>query len=175
MPCIDKVAINLSGQSLNEPGFMLFIQSALDDAVWPTDRLYFEITETAAVQDLDCARKFMNDVKLHGCQFALDDFGSGLSSFTYLRSLPVDCLKIEGSIVKEIDRDPVSASMVMAVKQVADVMNLETVAEYVENDAIKQKLVEIGVTYLQGWAIGKPQPLADYAAAAVDHREAATQ
>ena len=155
------VSINLSGQTLSEPGFAEFLSDALSNLSVPLEQICFEITETAAVADLEAASGFMNAVQQRGCRFALDDFGSGLSSFGYLRNLPVDYLKIDGSFVKEIARDEVSASMVAAVQQVAEVMGLETIAEFVEDDAIKDKLKEIGVTYAQGYGIGKPKPLDD--------------
>ncbi len=165
------VSINLSGQTLGEPGFAEFLSDALSDLRVPLDRICFEITETAAVADLDVASAFMSAVKKRGCRFALDDFGSGLSSFGYLRSLPVDYLKIDGSFVKEIAKDEVAASMVAAVHQVAAVMGLETIAEFVEDDAIKDRLKEIGVTFAQGYGIGKPKPLAAHFHASSEKRE----
>jgi len=172
-PALDLVSVNLSGQSLGEPGFPEFLIEALSHVRFPLERICFEITETAAVANLEQARDFMNIVKAHGCRFSLDDFGSGLSSFSYLRTLPVDFLKIDGSLVKEIANDEVSASMVAAVRQVGAVMGLETIAEFVENDAIMAKLKEIGVTYAQGYGIGKPKPLAEHFRAPVASLEAA--
>jgi len=154
------VSINLSGQTLGEPGFSEFLGDALSGLRVPLERICFEITETVAVANLQVATAFMKQVKQRGCRFSLDDFGSGLSSFGYLRQLPVDYLKIDGSFVKEIVQDEVSASMVAAVHQIATVMGLQTIAEFVENDAIKRRLKEIGVTYGQGYGIGKPMPLA---------------
>ena len=156
---VDLISVNLSGQTLNEQSFGQWLTETLSRLNFPHSRICFEITETAAVANLDDASAFMHSIKQHGCKFALDDFGSGLSSFGYLRSLPVDFLKVDGAIVKEIADDPIAASMVAAVQQVASVMNLETIAEFVENEAIKQKLREIGVSYVQGYAIGKPKPL----------------
>jgi EAL domain-containing protein (putative c-di-GMP-specific phosphodiesterase class I) len=125
----------------------------------PLNKLCFEITETAAIASLDKATHFMIALKREGCRFALDDFGSGLSSFGYLRTLPVDYLKIDGAIVKEIAVDDVALSMVSAIHQIADVMGIETIAEFVENDAIKDKLRSIGVDFGQGYGIAKPRPL----------------
>ena len=150
------VAINLSGQSLSEPSFRTFLEERLAELKVPLERICFEITETAAVSDLKRARAFMTELKSRGCRFALDDFGSGLSSFGYLRSLPVDYLKIDGSLVREIVQDPIAASMVAAVQQVARVMNLKTVAEFVENDAIRAMVKDMGVSFAQGYAIGRP-------------------
>ncbi len=160
------LAINLSGQSLSEPSFRTFLEERLAVLEVPLERICFEITETAAVSDLTRARAFMTQLKSRGCRFALDDFGSGLSSFGYLRSLPVDYLKIDGSIVREIVQDPIAASMVAAVQQVAQVMNLKTVAEFVENDAIRAMVKKMGISFAQGYAIGRPQPLKSFVAAA---------
>jgi EAL domain-containing protein (putative c-di-GMP-specific phosphodiesterase class I) len=119
----------------------------------------FEITETAAIANLDHAIRFINELRQLGCLFALDDFGSGLSSFSYLRNLPVNYLKIDGSFVRGLDTDPVNAAMVSAIVQMGKVMNIETIAEFVENDAILQLLKEIGVDYAQGYGIARPGPL----------------
>jgi diguanylate cyclase (GGDEF)-like protein len=159
------LAINLSGQSLSEPSFRSFLEERLAALTVPLERICFEITETAAVSDLKRARAFMTEMKSRGCRFALDDFGSGLSSFGYLRSLPVDYLKIDGSLVREIVQDPIAASMVAAVQQVARVMNLKTVAEFVESDAIRAMVKQMGVSFAQGYAIGRPQPLKLFVAA----------
>jgi EAL domain-containing protein (putative c-di-GMP-specific phosphodiesterase class I) len=159
---IEMISINLSGQTLGEPGFAEFLEEELLALTVPLERICFEITETAAVQDLAVARRFMSELKTRGCRFALDDFGSGLSSFKYLRSLPVDYLKIDGEIVKEICHDAVAASMVAAVQQVARAMHIETIAEYVESKEISAALEHMGVSYGQGYALGKPKRLADY-------------
>jgi EAL domain-containing protein (putative c-di-GMP-specific phosphodiesterase class I) len=161
------LAINLSGQSLSEPSFRTFLEERLAELKVPLERICFEITETAVVSDLKRARAFMSELKSRGCRFALDDFGSGLSSFGYLRSLPVDYLKIDGSLVREIGEDPIAASMVAAVQQVAQVMNLKTVAEFVENDAIRAMAKKMGVSFAQGYAIGRPQPLDSFVLAQV--------
>jgi EAL domain-containing protein (putative c-di-GMP-specific phosphodiesterase class I) len=160
------LAVNLSGQSLSEPSFRSFLEERLAELQVPLERICFEITETAAVSDLKRARAFMSELKSRGCRFALDDFGSGLSSFGYLRSLPVDYLKIDGSLVREIG-DPVVASMVAAVQQDAKVMHLKTVAEYGENDSIRAMAKKMGVSFAQGYAIGRPQPLDTFVSAHV--------
>jgi diguanylate cyclase (GGDEF)-like protein len=156
---LSLISVNISGQSLNEPGFCDWLIGRLVELRTPHKLICFEITETTAVENLDEANAFMRRVREYGCQFALDDFGSGLSSFGYLRALPVDYLKIDGAIVREIAEDDVAASMVAAVCQVANVMQLQTIAEFVENDAIRDKLVMIGVDYGQGYGLGKPAPL----------------
>jgi diguanylate cyclase (GGDEF)-like protein len=167
------LAINLSGQSLSEPAFRTFLEERLAELEVPLDRICFEITETAVVSDPKRARAFMSELKSRGCKFALDDFGSGLSSFGYLRSLPVDYLKIDGSLVREIGEDPIAASMVAAVQQVAQVMHLKTVAEFVENEAIRAMAKKMGVSFAQGYAIGKPQPLDSFVLAQVVRLEIA--
>jgi len=159
---VSLVTINLSGQTLNEPNFASILIENLSKTSVPSERICFEITETAAVANLEEATRFIRALREHGCRFALDDFGSGLSSFQYLRALPIDYLKIDGSFVKEIADDEIAASMVAAIQQVASVMNLETVGEFVESQAIKHKLRELGVNYAQGYAVSKPKPLAEH-------------
>jgi diguanylate cyclase (GGDEF)-like protein len=156
------VSLNLSGQTFSERGFTDFLLEQLLQLALPLERVCFEITETTAVKDLEATRRFMGELKKRGCRFALDDFGSGLSSFKYLRSLPVDYLKIDGEIVKGITQDAVATSMVVAVQQVAYAMRIETIAEYVESNEIRDALRHIGVAYGQGYALGKPQPLTEY-------------
>ncbi len=151
-------AINLSGQSFNEKDFLDFIHAEIENSGVPAESICFEITETAAVAHLANAVLFMNSLREIGCSFSLDDFGSGISSFSYLKNLPVDYLKIDGTIVKDIVTDKVSAAMVAAINQIGHTMNLRTIAEFVENDAIKSHLTEIGVDYVQGYGIGKPEP-----------------
>ena len=119
----------------------------------------FEITETSAIGNMEAAQRFVSALKKLGCRFALDDFGVGLSSFSYLKNLPVDYLKIDGSFVKEITADPISRAMVSAINEIGHLMGIETIGEYVENDAIKQNLKSLGVDFAQGYGIAKPQPL----------------
>jgi len=154
-------AINLSGQSIGEQGFLEFVHAEIEQSGVPPSCLCFEVTETAAVAKMDKAIRFMKSVRDIGCSFALDDFGSGTSSFGYLKSLPVDFLKIDGSIIRDMVTDETSAAMVLAINQVGHTMNLRTIAEYVESEAIRSRLKEIGVDYAQGYAIGKPVPFAD--------------
>ena len=156
---ISLCTINVSGQSLGEESFLDFALEQLASTSFPSNKICFEITETAAISNMNTATRFMVALKQKGCRFALDDFGSGLSSFGYLRTLPVDYLKIDGAIVKEIATDAVALSMVAAIHQIADVMGIETIAEFVENDAIKDKLRGIGVDFGQGYGIAKPRPL----------------
>ncbi len=157
-----EVSINLSGQSLNDAtGFAAFIENKLEKYKLDSVDICFEITESAAIANLDDARLFIEKLHALGCHFSLDDFGTGLSSFAYLKNLKVDFLKIDGGFVRDIIEDPVSESMVSAINQVGQAMHLKTVAEFVENDAIRQKLVEIGVDYGQGYGIGKPMPFSE--------------
>ena len=118
-----------------------------------------KITETAAVSRLDQAIHFMGEMRELGCRFALDDFGTGMSSFAYLKNLPVDFLKIDGSFVKDIIEDPVDCGRVESINQIGHLMGLMTIAEYVENDQIRERLAEIGVDYVQGFGVARPGPL----------------
>ncbi|MEM9978219.1 MAG: EAL domain-containing protein, partial [Cyanobacteria bacterium P01_D01_bin.2] len=153
------VAINLSGSSLSDEGFTEFVTQLLEQSAMPAERLCFEITETTTISQLDQALKFIATLKQLGVSFALDDFGSGVSSFGYLRSLPVDYLKIDGNLVRNIDKEEYTRTIVDMVNQVAGMMGMKTIAEFVENDRILEKLRELNVNYGQGYASGRPQPL----------------
>jgi diguanylate cyclase (GGDEF)-like protein len=153
-------AINLSGQSLTKD-FFEFIGRRLEESGIAPQRICFEITETAVIASLQSATELLVDLRERGCQVALDDFGSGLSSFSYLKNLPVDYLKIDGAFVKGIVDDPVSYAMVESINHVGQVMGLRTIAEFVEDDAILEKLAELGVDYAQGYGIGKPGPFSE--------------
>ena len=154
-----SLAINVSGQSLGDDGFLEFVIEQFQQSGVMAERVCFEITETAAIANLSRAIHFITSLREIGCQFALDDFGNGLSSFAYLKQLPVDYLKIDGSFVKGMLEDPVGAAMVEAINQVGHVMGIQTIAEFVENEATIAKLRELGVDYAQGYAIDKPSPL----------------
>ena len=151
--------INLSGQSLTDSAFLAFINDELDRSPIACEQVCFEITETAAISNIDEATKFISALREKGCRFALDDFGAGLSSFGYLKVLPVDYLKIDGSFVCEVTSDEVSQSMVEAICQIGKTMGLQTIAEYVGNDETIEILRRIGVDYVQGYHIGMPIPL----------------
>ena len=151
-------AVNLSGNSITNKDFLAFIIAELEQSIISPECICFEITETAAISNLDYAKRFMQILKGMGCSFALDDFGSGLSSFNYLKYLPVDFLKIDGSFVRELHDDIVSRSMVESINKVGHVMGLKTIAEYAENKDIIRGLKEIGVDYVQGFGISMPQP-----------------
>jgi diguanylate cyclase (GGDEF)-like protein/PAS domain S-box-containing protein len=152
-------AINLSGQSLCDDEFLEFVTTQLQQNGVDAEQLCFEITETAAIANLSRAMHFMTTLRAIGCRFALDDFGSGLSSFAYLKQLPVDYLKIDGSFVREMLDDPIDCAMVDSINQLGHVMGIWTIAECVENDAILAKLQELGVDYAQGYGIAMPEPL----------------
>ena len=122
-------------------------------------QLCFEITETTAVQNLAAASRFISALRNLGCRFSLDDFGSGMSSFSYLKNLDVDFLKLDGAFVKDIDSDPVSLAMVRSINEVGHVTGKRTIAEFVENDAIFERLRTIGVDFAQGFGIDYPSPM----------------
>lgn len=153
-------SVNLSGASLNDDQFIGFLRECFLQFRVPPKTICFEITETVAIANLLKAAQFIHELKVLGCQFALDDFGSGMSSFSYLKHLPVDYLKIDGSFIRNIVNDSVDCAMVQAINHVGHVMGIFTVAEFVENEAILQKVRELGVDYVQGYAIARPSPLA---------------
>jgi diguanylate cyclase (GGDEF)-like protein/PAS domain S-box-containing protein len=159
VPPLDCVAINVSGQSLGDRNFLEFVEQQIEEAAVPIERICFEITETAAISNLSYAMRFFSALKPRGCRFALDDFGSGLSSFAHLKSLPVDFLKIDGSFVQDMAQDPIDRAMVEAIHRIGHVMGIKTIAESVENACILTQLNAIGVNYAQGYEVGKPRPL----------------
>jgi diguanylate cyclase (GGDEF)-like protein/PAS domain S-box-containing protein len=150
-------SINLSGSSIADLGFCHFLLSALDQHDIPPAKICFEITETAAISNMNNAIRLISSVREHGCRFALDDFGSGLSSFYYLKNLPVHYLKIDGSFIRDIHKDRVNLSMVEAINNIGHVMGLETIAEFVESPKILSTLRDIHVDYAQGNIIGTPK------------------
>jgi len=168
-------SINLSGQSFTDKSFTDFVLEQLQASEVPAENICFEITETAAVRNLMSAQRFILSIKQLGCKFSLDDFGTGLSSFAYLKNLHVDYLKIDGSFVKEILEDKSTEALVMGINQIGHALNLKTIAEYVENDAIKERLQKIGVDFAQGYGVGKPRPLDEALAEIVDTESAEKQ
>lgn len=153
------VSINISGLSFGEKGFTEYVLDLLSSHNIKNERICFEITETAAIANLSSVTEFIKQLQQQGCLFALDDFGSGMSSFAYLKNLPVDFLKIDGMFVKDILDDPIDFEMVKSINEIGHVMGKKTIAEFVENDAILARLEEIGVDYAQGYGIGLPQPI----------------
>jgi diguanylate cyclase (GGDEF)-like protein len=153
--------INLSGASLSDDAFYDFIREELNTSRVPPDNLCFEITETAAIANLSRAVSFIKNIRTTGCHFALDDFGSGLSSFSYLKSIPVDYLKIDGAFVKDIVDDPMDHAIVDAINRIGHVVGLRTIAEFVESKAILEAISSLGVDYAQGYHIHRPAPAWD--------------
>ncbi len=158
---INFISINLSGQSLTDESFLDFVIKELKGLEGHSSKICFEITETAAISNLGLADKIISQLRQFGCCFALDDFGSGLSSFGYLKNLTVDYLKIDGMFVKDIVDDPIDHAMVKSINDIGQIMGMKTIAEFVENDDIKDMLTEIGVNYAQGYAVHKPQPFVE--------------
>ncbi len=155
----DLCNINLSGNSLSDNDLLHHIAELLDSPKIDARKICFELTETAAVSNLSLALHFMHHLKKRGCLFALDDFGSGMSSFGYLKNLPVDFLKIDGMFVRDITRDRMSLAMVTSINDIGHVMGKRTIAEFVENDETLQQLKLLGVDFAQGYGIAKPEPL----------------
>ena len=152
-------SINLSGASIGDAAFLKFLKEKLQEENAPVEKISFEVTENAAIKNITKARDFIETIKNFGCKFALDDFGSGHSSFAYLKDLPVDILKIDGMFVRGINSEDVNFAMVKAINDVGRVMNMKTIAEYVENEEVYKKLIEIGVDYGQGYYFGKSEKL----------------
>ena len=157
---VDTVSINLSAQSLVDPKFQNFVCDILDASPIPAAKICFEISESVAIANLTDATRFMTTLSKVGCRFALDDFGSGHSSFAYLKSLPVDYLKIDGAYVKGIADDPLDLAIVRSINDIGQVMAKHTIAEYVESEQVAEKLREIGIDFYQGYFIAEPRPIA---------------
>lgn len=157
-----KLAINLSALSLMDKNLPAVLRQQLRARRIPPETLCFEITETAAIAHLTTAVQFIHELKLLGCKFALDDFGSGMSSFAYLKNLPVDYLKIDGAFVRDILSDPIDRAFVETINRIGKVMGKETIAEFVENAEIMRVLQQLGVDYVQGYGVSKPLPLEDW-------------
>jgi diguanylate cyclase (GGDEF)-like protein/PAS domain S-box-containing protein len=152
-------SVNLSGATLNDVATGDFILQMFDRYKVDPRLICFEITETVAISNLDAASMLIRSMKKLGCKFALDDFGSGFSSFAYLKMLPVDYLKIDGMFVRDITANGINHALVRAINDVGHVMGMETIAEFVENDAILEIIRDLGVDYAQGHAVGSLKPL----------------
>lgn len=152
-------SINLSGSSLADTSFSVFVLDCFQEFNINPQKVCFEITESEAINNFNIAQRFIGEMKSVGCSFALDDFGTGLSSFSYLKTLPVDWLKIDGCFVKDIMEDPIDLAMLESINEIGHIMNMKTVAEYVESEIILDKIREVGIDYAQGYAIQKPYPI----------------
>ena len=146
---------------MSDQTFLAFIMHQFKVTPIPPEKICFEITETAAIANLIVATHFITALKARGCYFALDDFGSGLSSFAYLKTLPVDFLKIDGTFIKDITDDPTSYAIVKSINEIGQIMGKRTIAEFVENERILEKLRQVGVDYTQGYLIGRLIPPKD--------------
>ncbi len=157
-PPASKMTINLSGTSLNDRDLVSYVCQTLIEFHVPPECVCFEITETAAVSNIAQASNIITSLRDTGCSFSLDDFGSGLSSFNYLKNLPVDFLKIDGHFVRGIANDSVDRAMVAAIHEVGEIMGIKTIAECVENEETLSLLKEIGIDYVQGFLLGRATP-----------------
>ena len=161
-PNLDFVAVNLSPQSIESDDFLEHIVDTLAAPGLDPSRLLFEITETAALSQFSKAVRFIETVADLGCRFALDDFGAGFSTFHYLKRLPVDLLKIDGSLIQDLAVDPIDRAIVRSIVDVASTLGMQTVAEFVDNSQTIDWLDELGVDFAQGFAIGHPQPISSF-------------
>jgi EAL domain-containing protein (putative c-di-GMP-specific phosphodiesterase class I) len=159
VPSNRSVAINVSGQTLSDVQFLEFVVECLDSTGVNPQQVCFEITESAVVANLDHARRFVGVLHGMGCQFALDDFGSGVGSFSNLKNLPMDYLKIDGSFMRNLEKDSVNQAMVTAMIKLARTLNFKVIAEQIEDVATLDTARRMGVDYVQGYAVGRPQLL----------------
>ncbi len=162
-------SINLSGATIGDDEFLERLMDLLDASGVAPASLCFEITETAAIADLVRARKFIERLKALGCLFALDDFGSGLSSLAYLKSFPVDYLKIDGVFIRDVNKDPVSLAMVRSINDIGHLTDKKTIAEHVHDQAVLRTVAALGVDFAQGFAIARPRPLSEMVTTASGH------
>ncbi|MCK5829436.1 MAG: DUF1631 family protein [Methylococcales bacterium] len=160
---LDGFSINLSGESMNSEDFLAFLNDTLSSSSVPLDKITFEITETVAADSFEFVQTFIKKIKRFKCKFSLDDFGSGYSSYSYLKSLDVDYLKIDGIFVKDIVNNSTDVAIVKSMNEIGHSLNMKTIAEYVENDEIHEMLKEIGVDYAQGFGVEKPKRITELA------------
>lgn len=158
---MDGFSINLSGQSVNSEKFLDYLQELLTNTNITLTKITFEITETVAAESIVFTKRFIQTIKQFGCKFSLDDFGSGYSSYAYLKNMDVDYLKIDGAFVKDIVNNKADMAIVKSMNEIAHSLGLKTIAEYVENNEILEILKDIGVDYAQGYGIQKPIPIAE--------------
>ena len=152
-------SINVSGNSLSEPDFLEFVLEQFSESQVPASMVCFEITETSAIGHLDRVVEFIEKLKIIGVSFSLDDFGTGLSSYSYLRTLPVDYLKIDGVFVKDIKDSPHDLAVVKSINEIGHFMGKKTIAEYVQDDDIVDILRQVGVDYVQGFGVEEKKPI----------------
>lgn len=151
--------INISGMSLSDSSFYQYVREKLEQYKIPPKTICFEVTETAAIEHLSNAVEFINKIRADGCCFALDDFGSGVSSFAYLRTIPVDFIKIDGTFITHLEEQPMDRAIVESINHIGHIAGKQTIAEFVENDRTLQQLREIGVDYVQGFGLERPAPV----------------
>ena len=156
------LSVNLSGQAIGSPDMLKFILDTAETTGIPPEQVIFEVTETAAIANITAATSFMLTLRGCGFRFSLDDFGSGLSSFTYLKKLPVNFLKIDGVFVRDIQSDPVDYAMVKSISELGHLLGKETIAKFVETIELSDELRKMGIDYVQGHAFGRPQPLNNF-------------
>jgi diguanylate cyclase (GGDEF)-like protein/PAS domain S-box-containing protein len=157
-----SLSLNLSAKSLNDLELDEYIKNMLLEHEIEPGRLTFELTETAMIMNLSQARTFISKIKEMGCRFALDDFGSGFTSYSYLRDLPLDFIKIDGSFIQHIAEDPINRALVRSINEVSHILGKQTIAEYVVNAQVLEVVKELGIDYAQGWHIGEPAPPATF-------------
>jgi EAL domain-containing protein (putative c-di-GMP-specific phosphodiesterase class I) len=155
-------SINLCAATVDDERFVTYLQKRLEGSRLAARQLCFELTETSALRDLSRAQHFIQRVREIGCKFALDDFGTGFCSFGYLRSLDVDFFKIDGSFVRDIETSKLALAVVRSIADIGRVMEKETIAECAENEAVRQRLIDLGVDYAQGYAVDEPMPIENY-------------
>jgi EAL domain-containing protein (putative c-di-GMP-specific phosphodiesterase class I) len=159
VPLGRSLTINLSGQTLADSGFLEFVVDCLDHSGVLPQQICFEVTESSVIANFEQARRFIGVLHGMGCSFALDDFGSGIGSFTQLRSLPMDYLKIDGTYMRSLNADSVNQAMVQAMVRLARTLNFAVIAEQVEDQATLTIAQRMGVDYAQGFAIARPEPM----------------
>jgi EAL domain-containing protein (putative c-di-GMP-specific phosphodiesterase class I) len=158
---LDTVSINLSGQSIGDRNFHSYVLDLIDRMAFDKRKICFEITETAVITNLNDANSFFESMRERGVRFSLDDFGSGVSSFGYLKALPVDYLKIDGQFIQGLVDDPVGQATVRCISEVARITGKKTVAEFVETQGVERMLRDIGIDYAQGFLRHRPAPICE--------------
>ena len=156
---LGRCSLNLSAATLEDDSLADYVLGLIEQHGVAPERLCFEITETEAVRNLSRAVRFFERLRAVGCQVALDDFGAGMSSFGYLKNLPVDVIKIDGSFIRDLETDPMSRSIVDAITEIGHQRGLDVVAEWVASDGIVEILRKLGVDYGQGFALHRPEPV----------------